>query len=124
MTLIGGEPAELVDAHWLFATISAPPRVPASSRSAACRATTRGCRTCCARSSRPPAIASIGDDDEVEADLVIVSEGAEVDKKRGGADDPPALRPDAAGDKDESIYRYDRAGLLMALKSAGAGRGR
>ena len=31
--------------------------------------------------------------------------------------------PDAAGKKDESIYRYDRAGLLMALKSAGSGRG-
>ena len=32
--------------------------------------------------------------------------------------------PDAAGAKDDSIYRYDRAGLLMALKSAGAGRGK
>ena len=32
--------------------------------------------------------------------------------------------PEAAGKKDESIYRYDRAGLLMALKSAGAGRGK
>ena len=32
--------------------------------------------------------------------------------------------PDAAGKKDESIYRYDRAGLLMALKTAGAGRGK
>jgi two-component system chemotaxis sensor kinase CheA len=30
--------------------------------------------------------------------------------------------PEASGKKDESIYRYDRAGLLMALKSAGAGR--
>jgi two-component system, chemotaxis family, sensor kinase CheA len=32
--------------------------------------------------------------------------------------------PDAAGKKDDSIYRYDRVGLLMALKSAGAGRGK
>ena len=32
--------------------------------------------------------------------------------------------PEAAGKKDDSIYRYDRAGLLMALKSAGAGRGK
>jgi len=36
------------------------------------------------------------------------------------------LRSDAeaAGKKDDSIYRYDRAGLLMALKSAGAGSGK
>ena len=32
--------------------------------------------------------------------------------------------PEASGKKDDSIYRYDRAGLLMALKSAGAGRGK
>ncbi|MEA3060487.1 MAG: hypothetical protein QOJ94_268, partial [Sphingomonadales bacterium] len=27
------------------------------------------------------------------------------------------------GKKDDTIYRYDRAGLLMALKAAGTGRG-
>ena len=32
--------------------------------------------------------------------------------------------PEAANKKDDSIYRYDRAGLLMALKSASAGRGK
>ena len=32
--------------------------------------------------------------------------------------------PEAAGKKDESIYRYDRAGLLMALKSAAGGKAR
>ena len=32
-----------------------------------------------------------------------------------------ATDPDAADGKD-SIYRYDRAGLLMALKSTGTGR--
>jgi two-component system chemotaxis sensor kinase CheA len=32
--------------------------------------------------------------------------------------------PEAEGKKDASIYRYDRAGLLLALKSAGAGRGK
>jgi two-component system chemotaxis sensor kinase CheA len=30
--------------------------------------------------------------------------------------------PDAAGEDDETIYRYDRAELLMALKAAGGGR--
>jgi two-component system chemotaxis sensor kinase CheA len=32
--------------------------------------------------------------------------------------------PEAEGKKDQSIYRYDRAGLLMALKSASSGRGK
>ena len=32
--------------------------------------------------------------------------------------------PEPANKKDDSIYRYDRAGLLMALKSAGSGRGK
>ena len=30
--------------------------------------------------------------------------------------------PEPPSKKDDSIYRYDRAGLLMALKSAGAGK--
>ena len=99
-------------------------RAAPSSSSAACRATIRGCRTCFGRSSRPPAIASIGDDDEDAADLVIAAQGSDV------ADDAATqtiwlrTEPEAAGKKDDSIYRYDRAGLLMALKSAGAGRGK
>ena len=32
------------------------------------------------------------------------------------------LKP--SGKKDDSIYRYDRAGLLMALKSVGGGKGK
>ena len=32
--------------------------------------------------------------------------------------------PEPASKKDGSIYRYDRAGLLMALKSVGGGRGK
>ena len=31
--------------------------------------------------------------------------------------------PEAAGKKDDSIYRYDRAGLLMALKIGSGGEG-
>ena len=45
---------------------------------------------------------------------------------RSGCDDDLAAHasPKPPDKKDESIYRYDRAGLLMALKSAGAGRGK
>jgi two-component system chemotaxis sensor kinase CheA len=34
------------------------------------------------------------------------------------------LRSDPDGQDDETIYRYDRAGLLMALKAASAGNGK
>ena len=60
--LIDGAPVELVDPHWLFAQhVGAAARRDASSRSAACLRAIPGCRTCCARSSRLPAIASVGD---------------------------------------------------------------
>ena len=62
----------------------------------------------------------IGDEDGGEADLVIAAQGENI----GEAARAIFLRsePEPAGKKDQSIYRYDRAGLLIALKSAGAGR--
>jgi two-component system chemotaxis sensor kinase CheA len=64
----------------------------------------------------------IGDEDDDEADLVIAAQGAALRRDSAGQTIWLRADPDAAGKKDESIYRYDRAGLLMALKSAGAGR--
>jgi len=63
----------------------------------------------------------VSDSDEEQADLAILSEASETD---AAAARTIRLRsePDPASEKDESIYRYDRAALLMALKSAGAGR--
>ena len=57
------------------------------------------------------------------ADLTIAAVGSE---PAAAAGKTIWLRPDpdAAGKKDLSIYRYDRAALLVALKSAGGGRGR
>jgi len=128
VTLIAGEPAELVDAHWLFAS-----HLGVAARSASDQL------VCRLPSDDPwmqnmlrPIVEAVGyrvvgDDHEGEADLVIASQGE--------AAAPNAARtillraePDSAGDEDDSIYRYDRAGLLMALKSAGppariAGRG-
>ena len=46
------------------------------------------------------------------------------DDDKGGFVYNPFAATDPKGKKDDSIYRYDRAGLLMALKSAGAGRGK
>ena len=63
----------------------------------------------------------VSDADEVEADLAILSE----DRPSTGwrlAIIRLRSEPDPASEKDETIYRYDRAALLMALKSAGARR--
>jgi two-component system, chemotaxis family, sensor kinase CheA len=63
----------------------------------------------------------VGDQEEVEADLVIASVG---ESPPSDAERTIWLRtePEPVGKKDDSIYRYDRAGLLMALKSAGRGK--
>jgi len=120
VSLIGGEPAELLDAHWLFATHSGSAARPAEAL--VCRLP--GDDPWMQNMLRPIVEAAgyrvIGDGDEGEADLVIASQGAAVDE----AARTIWLRAEAepAGMKDESIYRYDRAGLLMALKSAGRGK--
>ena len=64
----------------------------------------------------------IGDADESHADLVIATQGDPI----SDAAHAIVLRDERepAGKKDESIYRYDRAGLLTALKSVSAGRGK
>jgi two-component system chemotaxis sensor kinase CheA len=123
VSLINGEPAELVDVHWLFAN-----HVGTAARAAeplVCRLP--GDDPWMQNMLRPIVEAAgyrvVGDGDECPADLVIASQGAEVADE--GAKRTIWLRtePEAAGKKDDSVYRYDRAGLLMALKSAGAGRG-
>jgi len=123
VSLINGEPAELVDAHWLFAN-----HVGVTARTTEqmiCRLPSDD--PWMQNMLRPIVEAAgyrvVGDEHEGDADLVIAAQGDEV---AGEAGKTIWLRtdPDAAGKKDESIYRYDRAGLLMALKTAGAGRGK
>jgi two-component system chemotaxis sensor kinase CheA len=65
----------------------------------------------------------VGEDDEVDADLVIASQGAELPEDAAAHTIWLRTEPEAKNKKDESIYRYDRAGLLMALKSAGGASG-
>ena len=123
VSLINGEPAEIVDAHWLFANhvgASARPGEPL-----VCRLPSDD--PWMQNMLRPIVEAAgyrvVGDGDE-PADLVIASRGA--DLAHDAARETIWLRSEAeaSGKKDESIYRYDRAGLLMALKSVGAGRGK
>ena len=119
VTLINDEPAELVDVHWLFAN-----HVGAVARA--------GEQLVCRMPADPwmqnmlrPIIEAAGyrviEGGEGAADLIIASQGEDV----GDAARAIYLRsdPEPASKKDDSVYRYDRAGLLMALKSAG-GRGK
>jgi len=124
VSLINGEPAELVDAHWLFSNHVGP----------AARATEQ--RVCLMPGWDPwmqnmlrPLVEAAGyrvvdDADEDKADIVVACQGEDLSEE--ATDKTIWLRsePEAANKSDDSIYRYDRAGLLMALKSAGAGRGK
>ena len=124
VSLINGEPAELVDAHWLFAS-----HVGAAARAReelVCRMPLED--PWMQNMLRPIVEAAgyrvIGEGSEADADLVIAAQGAELPKD--GVSSTIWLRtdPEAAGKKDESIYRYDRAGLLMALKSVAGRKGK
>ncbi|MFL6830002.1 MAG: chemotaxis protein CheA [Sphingomicrobium sp.] len=117
VSLVGGEPAELIDAHWLFSH-----HIGAAARPAdplVCRLPTDD--PWMQNMLRPMVEAAgytvVGTDDEAEADLVIASLGAAVDDKAAKRTIWLRAEPEAAGKKDSSIYRYDRARLLMALKS-------
>jgi two-component system chemotaxis sensor kinase CheA len=118
VTLIAGEPAELVDAHWLFANhVGAAAHAHAE-------------LTCKLPGDDPwmqnmlrPIVEAAGyrvvGDDEPDADIVIASQGDAVDEATVGQTIWLRTEPEPRNKKDETIYRYDRAGLLMALKSAG-----
>jgi two-component system chemotaxis sensor kinase CheA len=124
VSLINSEPAELVDAHWLFAN------------HAAAAAPMKEELVCLIPDWDPwmqnmlrPLVEAAGyrviDDAENEkADVVIASLGEELPEDSSHKTIWLRSEPEAASKKDFSIYRYDRAGLLMALKSAGAGRGK
>ncbi|HEY0629604.1 MAG TPA: chemotaxis protein CheW, partial [Sphingomicrobium sp.] len=122
VTLIGGEPAELIDTYWIFAQHLGS----AAARPAAqpvCRLPEGDAWM--QNMLRPIVEAAgylvIGESDELSADVTIVSHGREVPAGESGRVLRLASDPDAA-DGQDSVYRYDRAGLLIALKSASAGR--
>ena len=66
----------------------------------------------------------IDDADDDKADVVIACIGEELPDSVNDKTIWLRPEPEAANKKDDSIYRYDRAGLLVALKSASAGRGK
>ena len=122
VTLIGGEPAELIDPHWLFASFAGAVSPDVGSQPV-CRLP--GDDPWIQNMLRPIVEAAgyrvTSNVDEVEADVAIVSESSPGD---AAAARIIRLRaePEAGSAKDDTIYRYDRAALLTALKSVG-GRG-
>ena len=113
VALIGGEPAELVDAHWLFTH-----HVAAASRAsspAVCRLASDD--PWIQNMLRPIVEAAgylvIDESVELAADLTIAFEGRAVATDAGRTiwlrSEPVATGP------SETIYRYDRDGLIAAL---------
>ncbi len=121
VALIGGEPAELVDVHWLFARHARVASGP--QRQCVCRLPTDD--PWMQNMLRPMVEAAgyrvVGTHDEEPADLVIAAQGTQP-VSNDGAEHVIWLRsePDARKN-DKSIYRYDRAGLLIALSAVGGG---
>jgi len=117
VTLVHDEPAEIVDPHWLFAN-----HVGAAARllqTAVCRLPSND--PWMQNMLRPMVEAAgytvVGDDYVGEADLVIAAEGQAVGDGSAGRTIWLRSDPDADAGTGESIYRYDRASLLVALKA-------
>ena len=122
VTLIGGEPAELVDAHWLFAAhLGVAAR---SSEQPVCRLPSNDAWI---QNMLRPIVEAAGylvidEHAELIPDVVIASGPETIDDNH--ADRTLVLRNEPGGVNDGSIYRYDRAGLLSALKAASGGKAR
>ncbi len=123
VTLIAGEPAEIIDPHWLFANFSGSS--VGQSEQLVCRLPADD--PWMQNMLRPIVEAAgyrvVSDADEVEADLAIISEASAAKKAAAARVIRVRVDPDPASKKDDSIYRYDRAALLTALKSVAGGRG-
>jgi two-component system chemotaxis sensor kinase CheA len=122
VTLIAGEPAEIIDPHWLFANFVG---------SSANQSEQLVCRLPAddpwMQNMLRPIVEAAGyrvvsDADEVDADIAIVAEAGAARKAAAARVIRVRAEPDPASKKDDSIYRYDRVALLTALKSVAGGR--
>ena len=120
VTLIGGKPIPLLDGHAIFASYAGTRKVE---RTLSCRlpSNSEWARTILEPLVEAAGYRIAGQDEEVEADLAI-SLAEETSEPTGVARETIRLRPDPEDDGDGSIYRYDRDGLLAALKRIRIGR--
>ena len=121
VALVSGEPAEIVDPHWLFASFASSAVSPAEQLVCRLPADDPWMQNMLRPIVEAAGYRVVSDDDEAKADLAIVSAAS---NEGSVAARTIRLRAelDPASDRDETIYRYDRAALLMALKSASGGR--
>jgi two-component system, chemotaxis family, sensor kinase CheA len=119
--LIAGEPADLIDAHWLFAAYAAPAR---TAEPLVCRLHSGDPW---AQSILAPLIETAGyrvvdERFEGEADIAIVGEESPAAPVAAATLITLSADPDAASPDGDRLYRYDRAGLLARLAALRAGR--
>lgn len=123
LTLIGGEATELVDSHWLFASHA---RVARVGEAPVCRLPLDDPWS--RQLLRPLVEAAgyrvIGQDDDEDAAIALAAVESGGETPRAGRVIWLRSSPEAAVDGPESIYRYDRAGLIAALGDARSGGGR
>ena len=119
VALIGGEPAELLDAHWLFARHASTPVRPG--KSVVCRLAADD--PWLQNMLRPIVEAAgyrvVDESSDVEVDLTIAFAGHGISDR--GQTIWLRAEPHSIGPTN-TIYRYDRDGLLAALKQAAGGK--
>ena len=113
VTLIGGKPVPLLDGHAVFARHAIARKID---HALTCRLPAN---SEWARTILEPLVEAAGyriaADDDDEADLAIAL-AEEIDGGLAPARETIRLRPDPEDGGDGTIYRYDRDGLLAALK--------
>ncbi|MCT2559461.1 chemotaxis protein CheW [Tsuneonella sp. YG55] len=119
--LIGGEAAELLDAHWLFATHAAPVR---EAHRPTCRipAGDPWAQAILAPLVESAGYAVVGDGFAGQADVAIATDDAPLGDGAGGTLITLSADPDNATPDGARLYRYDRAALLARLAALRAGR--
>lgn len=119
--LVNGAPAEILDTHWLFASLAAPPRpvIPPT-----CRLPVgdEWARTILAPLIEGAGYRVVDDTFEGAADVTIASEASDPVTSGCGPVITLCVDPDRAAQVPGTLYRYDRAGLVAALAALRIGR--
>jgi two-component system chemotaxis sensor kinase CheA len=125
VTLVAGEQVEIVDPYWLFGAHSG---AAGEVRKPVCALPADDAWM---NNILRPIVENAGyrvigadQDEAARADVVIAAAEADTPASAEGALLRIRSHPDPANENDDSIYRYDRAGLLAALsRSAGGTKG-
>jgi two-component system chemotaxis sensor kinase CheA len=118
--LVHGQPADLIDPHWLFATHAAPPR---TLERLVCRLDEEDAwsRTILAPLVESAGYRVVGAGYEGIAHLAIASEAGAPSALAGETVITLCADPDRAGQVPNSLYRYDRAALMARLGALRSG---